>query len=351
MNSPNRKLSLFLHLQVHESICQRDNVVFESDAGLSCAVAPQFIPDESNRLQFMDKETKASTNNTLCIDNTNESITPLERIQLQQSNCKRVRVIVQRLSHKDIANLITQVEQQKLDYNFDSLAKQSNANEEQEFGKQSVEKNRKAILKREMMKKANVDRVNEVTIAFFKRLDDKIRKDLKDKKYNNAELFWIAVKMGQTYLNTNSLKLCQIVGVDRKLLYRVTNIDKSQMESEFKDNKEMLEKFDLEFFKRPKKYVVNYFRQSNLSKNLRKLIVQYINTNYCISVNRICELFNIRTKTVICHIKKNSKMEQFDNLSPAEYNCSAISMTYFERYATNLSEVNDIIERKKTKLK
>lgn len=90
-----------------------------------CA-APPLAPDSSNRPKFMDKKPltyNISTfrSNTKHFHNykfprrqfstkaRNEAVALLERIQLQQSNCKPIRISVQRLSHKEIEDLKTQV--------------------------------------------------------------------------------------------------------------------------------------------------------------------------------------------------------------------------------------------------
>lgn len=90
-----------------------------------CA-APPLAPDGSNRPKFMDKKPiiyniTSFRNNTkhyhcykfprrqFSTKRRNESVAQLEQIQLQQSNCKPVRITVQRLSTKEIETLKTQV--------------------------------------------------------------------------------------------------------------------------------------------------------------------------------------------------------------------------------------------------
>lgn len=90
-----------------------------------CA-APPLAPDGSNRPKFMDKK-PISFNISTFRNNTkhfhcykfprrqfstkarNEAVALLERIQLQQSNCKPCRIKVQRLSNKEIEDIKTQV--------------------------------------------------------------------------------------------------------------------------------------------------------------------------------------------------------------------------------------------------
>lgn len=88
--------------------------------------APPLAPDGSNRPKFMDKK-PIIYNITSFRSNTkhyhyykfprrqfstkrrNDAVTQLERIQLEQTNCKPVHITVQRLSHKEIETLKTQV--------------------------------------------------------------------------------------------------------------------------------------------------------------------------------------------------------------------------------------------------
>lgn len=90
-----------------------------------CA-APPLASDGSNRPKFMDKKPilyniSSFRNNTkhfhlykfprrqFSTKIRNEAVALLERIQLQQSNCKPLRIKVQRLSNKDIESIKTQV--------------------------------------------------------------------------------------------------------------------------------------------------------------------------------------------------------------------------------------------------
>lgn len=88
--------------------------------------APPLAPDCSNRPKFLDKKPVAYTISTFRSNTKhyhcykfprrqfssklrNEAVAQLERIQLQESKCKPVRIPVQRLSHKEIEDLRTQV--------------------------------------------------------------------------------------------------------------------------------------------------------------------------------------------------------------------------------------------------
>lgn len=90
-----------------------------------CA-APPLAPDGSNRPKFMDKKPMAYSISTfrsntkhfhsykfprrqLSTKARNEAVAQLERIQLQQTRCKPLHITVQRLSHKEIENIKTQV--------------------------------------------------------------------------------------------------------------------------------------------------------------------------------------------------------------------------------------------------
>lgn len=90
-----------------------------------CA-APPLAPDASNRPKFIDKKS-ITYNSTTFRSNTkhyhyykfprrqfstkrrNDAVAQLERMQLQQTNCKPIRITVQRLSNKEIETLKTQV--------------------------------------------------------------------------------------------------------------------------------------------------------------------------------------------------------------------------------------------------
>lgn len=97
--------------------------------------APPLAIDGSNRPKFMDKKPIAYTissfrSNTkhyhcykfprrqFATQKRNEAVAQLERIQLQESHCKPIRITVQRLSHKEIEDLRTQVKvkRRKIDY-------------------------------------------------------------------------------------------------------------------------------------------------------------------------------------------------------------------------------------------
>lgn len=90
-----------------------------------CA-APPLAPDGSNRPKFMDKKPivynissfRSNTKHFHCYKfprrqfstkARNEAVALLQRIQLQQSNCKPLRITVQRLSNKEIECIKTQV--------------------------------------------------------------------------------------------------------------------------------------------------------------------------------------------------------------------------------------------------
>lgn len=90
-----------------------------------CA-APPLAPDASNRPKFMDKKPLAYNISTfrsntkhfhcykfprrqLSTKMRNDAVALLERIQLHESNCKPVRITVQRLSHKEIEDMKNEV--------------------------------------------------------------------------------------------------------------------------------------------------------------------------------------------------------------------------------------------------
>lgn len=226
---------------------------------------------------------------------------------------------------------------------------------EDDSSKEPPEKRKKSIFKREMMKKANYDRINEIDISFFKRSDDEIREVLKIKNYNHSELFWIAVRMGQKYLTSSLPNLCQILDVKHKDIYSNYINNASNMAKIFEDNASKLQKLDATFFRRPKKEVQQDLNRWNYNEDKRQMIAAYAHLNLSISLKKICDIFDIRKKSVDEHITRKSKMEDYDSLSPSEFDPTYITATYVKTYASNFDEALSIIEEfkknKKTKEK
>lgn len=132
-------MSLFLKSQIPITSPAGQRLIAQSNAPITdeysherieryerfCA-APPLAPDGTNRPKFMDKKPmtynistfRSNTKHFHCYKfprrqfstkMRNESVALLERIQLQQTNCKPLHITVERLSHKEIEDLRTQV--------------------------------------------------------------------------------------------------------------------------------------------------------------------------------------------------------------------------------------------------